>query len=876
MKLVYAEFVGYADILAGTGKKKLILDLNKSHNRITLIVGPNGSGKTAIMSKLHPFAFTIGDSRSGKGIMVEGSAGYKEMRYIEKNNEYVVKHYINEKGSVKSYISENGEELNPNGNVTSFKEIVESVLYITEDRMKLMRLGANSSTFIKMSSTERKSFTGELLSDIDVYARMYRKINDDYRVLRGLIKNVTGKIESLNLGDLASIEVRLMSLDETIEELNSQRDKNLLSLGHIQSQLSDLTDEKMFHLETELRTLLNEKADLEVQLESIKGWDLKQLMKRLDEFRVNQSELEKSIINTDASIVNNKDKINNAMNEIDELTAKLSMIQSKNEVGTLSQMLLSIDEKITDLEERFKNFNTSATLEDFKRLLDIYKDIDSKVAMTHSFDHNVIQKIIKLEREGVRVESHLNDELKRRHNEVEQLKAQILASRNRGAVEGKQYMIFKDSKCNCTCPFEEFYDEIMNSNKKDEKDIQKDLRIAEHKLDLMDDKFAVASNLNLIKMILDANKGMIQRLPAGMISLDKIMDAIYYSQPVYDEEYITKFITFMEDYEHIHSLRERRLEIKEELNRIRGNNDTITYLNDELIKRRSLIDVTNEQVRSLEDVKNSLHDDKYLVDEHVTEIEQNINILHSLAHISSRDIEVKKRIQEIQDLMEKRSDLVKKETQHQIISREVDSNLGFHTKQREELTRRMQALKGYQEELVTLEDKYQKITLIREALSSTKGIPLVYIRLYMMDINAHINKILRQIYGDSLEIKEFIIDEKEFRIPYVKNGVLVPDISMVSQGEETFLSLAFSSAFKRREMGGYNIYTFDELDGPLDYGKRDRFNQTLEQELDEVMSEQAFIISHSNAFENYPVDIILMNNEFDISGYTNANVVYIN
>lgn len=876
MKLLKAIFHNYADILAGTGKSKLELDFRKSKNRVTLLLGPNGSGKTAIMSKLHPFAFTIGDKRSGKSIIVEDKPGYKEMHYLEKGNLYVIKHFINEKGTVKSFISLNGEELNPNGNVTSFKEIVEASLYITEDKMKLMRLGSNASTFIQMSSTERKSFTMELLSDIDIYGALYRKLNEDYRVLRGLIRNVSSKIEGLNLGDMVTVQSNIERYDIEIESLHTQRDTLLLQLGNSKGRISELSYEYMVELTNELATLIVEQKKLQKRIEGSEGRSLEATIHELENVKTVLQKTEHMLIQKESELTGLRDKENELLNKIEEVDAKLAMVQSREEIGTLQNMLLDTDKKIRELEDQFKNFNTKASAEDFKRLIDIYREIDNRAIVMHSFDHNMIREIIEMEMSGESVEAHLNRMLKEKTNDVEQAKATIMASKHRKNEDGHKYLIIRDSKCDCDCPFETFFNKVTNQDIHDVEDLGRELRLAEHDLDLMNDRFAVASNIRFIKMIFDANLVVISRLPSGMIHLNTILTNIVNTQPIYDEERITKFITFMEEYESMDSLKEHRIELREEISRIRGNQDTINYLTEESVKAKIALDVTRDKSQTLFSTMSTLKVDMEELKERRQDLEDLVDALREENKLLLTHTNTLKRIEEIHAIRSERASVLNTIDVLETNIRTADTHITFNTKNREELIRRMDSLSTYEKELDVLNRKYEVIDLVRDAVSSKKGIPLKYIRLYMMDINVHINNILKQIYGDSLEIDEMIIDEKEFRIPYRKNGVYVPDVSMVSQGEESFLALAFSTAFKRRESGGYNVYTLDELDGPLDYTKRERFNRTLEQEMDEVKSEQAFIISHNSSFENYPVDIILLSNDFDISAYKNANILYVN
>jgi len=50
----------------------------------------------------------------------------------------------------------------------------------------------------------------------------------------------------------------------------------------------------------------------------------------------------------------------------------------------------------------------------------------------------------------------------------------------------------------------------------------------------------------------------------------------------------------------------------------------------------------------------------------------------------------------------------------------------------------------------------------------------------------------------------------------------------------------------------------DEIDGPLDPGNRSKFIDILDQQIDKLGIEQVFIISHNNAFDASPMDLILL------------------
>lgn len=163
--------------------------------------------------------------------------------------------------------------------------------------------------------------------------------------------------------------------------------------------------------------------------------------------------------------------------------------------------------------------------------------------------------------------------------------------------------------------------------------------------------------------------------------------------------------------------------------------------------------------------------------------------------------------------------------------------------------------------------------IIKEALSSNKGIPLLFIQLYLKNPRIKINNLLDIVYKGELEISEFLINDKEFKIPYIRNGIEIEDVSKCSQGEESFVSLALSFALIEQAIKDYNILLLDEIDATLDTTKRGAFISILEKQLNSINAEQVFVITHNNMFDSYPVDVILTSDK-DIDNLKNTNIIW--
>ena len=171
----------FRNIKSGLKAKRLEIDFSNRENKICLIVGRNGIGKTSILSCLTPFA-TLGnlDVRNNNPLIIAKKQGYKNIVIIDnERNEIDIQHMYMPNGdthTVKSYFKMNGKELNPNGNVTSFKELVSEILGIDMDYLKLIRIGSNVTNLIQLKATERKNFMSKMLDGVEVYLKLHKKV----------------------------------------------------------------------------------------------------------------------------------------------------------------------------------------------------------------------------------------------------------------------------------------------------------------------------------------------------------------------------------------------------------------------------------------------------------------------------------------------------------------------------------------------------------------------------------------------------------------------------------------------------------------------------------------------------------------------------
>ena len=135
-------------------------------------------------------------------------------------------------------------------------------------------------------------------------------------------------------------------------------------------------------------------------------------------------------------------------------------------------------------------------------------------------------------------------------------------------------------------------------------------------------------------------------------------------------------------------------------------------------------------------------------------------------------------------------------------------------------------------ELDNFNSKYDEMSLIKEALSSNKGMSLYYIKNYLGNTEEITNELLDIAYDGQIYIDDFCITPSEFTIPFYNRGKRIRDVKYASQGELSFLSIALSFGLASQALSNYNIMLLDEIDGPLDSNNREKFIRILENQIE--------------------------------------------
>ena len=155
MRILRLKLVNFIGIKHGLGEDEIEIDFSKSQNKVICLFGGNGSGKSTILSQLHPFKESFDDRKT---LILDGTEGLKEIDIESNGHLYEIVHIYAK--TAQSFIKKDGVELNENGGVRTFEDIVLKELGISKDYFFDISFIYNLGEFICRNKNTRGYETG--------------------------------------------------------------------------------------------------------------------------------------------------------------------------------------------------------------------------------------------------------------------------------------------------------------------------------------------------------------------------------------------------------------------------------------------------------------------------------------------------------------------------------------------------------------------------------------------------------------------------------------------------------------------------------------------------------------------------------------------
>ena len=872
MKIEKIILKNFASIENAMNCSQIEIDFSSATNKICLLVGRNGSGKTSLLSLLHPFA-GVGnlDVRDSLNLILENKEGYKEIHISNYDDYYIIKHFYSphkdKSHSVKSYIMKNDNEMNPNGNVTSFKEYVKMELGIETDHLKLIRIGSNVTSMIDLSETERKNYMSKLLDEIGVFLTYYKKVNNDLHQLKEMISHTIDKLNKLNIEDIQTSKKELKGLSDTLEIEQSrygQISGNISVYEHEIEALGDvITLQDRLNLVrkklVKMENILNDRDNLESEDPEFYSKKIIELEKEIVAYQT-------QIDSEDITIKRTLDFLQNFHEQLRVLRVQYDKQKKSDDIlKNLSEEHRKLSLQISELESNLGEFNPNCSKEDFEAFFVFLKNKQMVLDKTYEFGKDIIKKIISLLKDNKNVMQYINSRLMNLSDsdDPEHVFLAAIAKRFNFTDDETVFQNCSDSECVARQLWSQIKNiitsnEIVNDKKKD---------VSYYK----DMEYAYQNIKEVLLSFADYRK-TIDCLPESIknrFKIQNIYKAISSLGKIYDEKEMNTFLSLLTEYSDYANLLSRREEIEYTIKTFGLDSEIDSYfMKSQIDSIETQICEANETVQSGKELISRLQEK---LDEDERTLESYRDLKETFEKYDSLKEEHKKLSLDFESYKFYKT-LIQNTEKELLESRATIDNINSEIQL---LVSRIDQYKTLKKELDLYNKKYDEMTLVKEALSSKKGMSLYYIKSYLGNTEEITNELLDIAYNGQIYIDNFKITPTEFTIPFYNKGHLIRDVKYASQGEISFLSIALSFGLASQTLKKYNIMLLDEIDGPLDTTNREKFIRIMENQIERIGSEQSFLITHNDMFSSYPVDVLDLSFNEQEKKYELANYIKI-
>jgi DNA repair exonuclease SbcCD ATPase subunit len=881
MKITRLKLVNFIGIKHGMDQDEV--EIVFQDGKIIMLNGGNGSGKTTILSQLHPFKDSF-DAR--KSPILDDLDGLKEIDIEHEGSLYEIIHTYEK--NAKSFIKKDGVEMNENGGVRTFNEYVETEFGLTTDYFKIGKIGSNTENFIKFTATDRKKYISKFLPDIEDYLVRFEIVKTKFNELSNNIKSVAKDLDKLE--DEETVNLRIDSYQKLIESLDTEIEKvggriavlnsdiNMLEsdlvgidLAALELTRSEKEQEKMLVVQEGIKFIGKHGKKTIEECENV----IKEKEKIVGDLREEIAIINANRQSTNATIIGLENEVKKLEFNLDEFDVTESLEEIERNIETISDSLKELrsneNRTIKSMIEEDKNIATYLSrFEDLKNFIDKYfndlkgYEIAKDKANIEMFMESDIEARLIGQATTIRnLISGKQTAIANYKSELQQKEADYVKFSS--FYEGKDGIeddVF-DEKCS-GCPlvadvleYKKLPEQIQNIKDSMEQ-MEKDLEEFELKAERFGDLKNLAKTFNTyfsnmgprtnkVYLYFVDNYGSLVKKILGNYNdfkndMQEVIDTV--NETISTIQDISTLESSLQNYEYKKNMIVNNEKLKKQItDNIDSKKKQITTKNTELSTliangKNKSIDLDNEK-EILEDYEGFLTGKKTIKD--ITSTVENLKLQEDEYNKKSGLLKDKKTL-----LLSENTELTELKNRRTTSNKNLmDSKMILTT---------ISKLKTKQ---IELDADYKNFQTLKNALDPNKGIPLYFIKAYLEKTKDIANELLNLAFDGNFEI-DFVTSAKEFFIrvrtgEYVKN-----DIADASQGETALTTISISLALIEQSIGAYNILALDEIDGPLDTQNRESFLNILNKQIDKLGIEQVFIISHNDAFDTEEMDLILL------------------
>lgn len=901
MKLLYFRLKGYVGIFHGMGLQEIVIPFDQFQHRIILIQGDNGCGKSTIINAL---STDIDCSECYRTDDIIGANGSRQL--IEYPAEKEI-HLVNDTGDIfrilirsdvksngvrdvtKAYISKNGEELNPKGNVNLYKEIRDNLLDIDSNCMKLSMVSSEDRGLVDKTPAMRKDFLVNVIGNLEFFNDTYKNLTKKSSAYKSIINNVKSKI--YNIGDENNLRASLIGVKSRLESFKSNRDRIIKTIANIEAKIEmiDPTNE----IQDLYNSILNELNRVKTDL------------KRFDSKRqsiLSRLKLEDQIDDIGKEIESLSNRISQIESSINSDSAKLSSFISRKDdtverLENIRMQLLSLDS--SDIRE-----DIESVIDDARSKVKMYEDIinnsDQDQSLTKS-ELEIVKNIFGILEKNIKIfrDTYSESIIKEASSIVETKSIDSWLSlqdavikETEGTIKSQEESIGKlekdilslEEKINrrdiilnqrpkgCiddSCPF---INEAVELQKQD-----LDTSYEESVIDCEGVKNSIQSN----KKILDKMK----ELRSAIIQFkDSIWNMVYMnfelisrlgsiSKHIKSQSELIHMISIHYSFNEFHSIDEMisMVDLLNDYNKskselIQLEADYKIYCNNKKLKDTlcAAIEEYSDSIQKYENEIKSIGDQISFNQQLQDELIRRKLILNELfeadqsykeaeqrkAKLSEKFLQTKDQILSVKNLVD---ELNKAKNE----LNEINNSISPLEEEINRINFSLANLTSYQMDLESYGKKYDTIEFLRKNCSPTSGIQTLFMSVYFNRTITLCNELLSYLFGGEIKLLKPVINGKEFSIPFIdSSNTIIKDISKGSTSQRCMIAMVLSFALCDQSSSVYNIIRLDEIDGGLDTTNRGMFVTVLNKLMDILAISQCIMISHNIELEDQSTSII--------------------
>lgn len=904
MKLLHAKIKGLIGLKRGSDLDVIDIDFTKCKNKLVLIVGGNGAGKTTLKDALSP----LPDPQS---MYIQGVEGYKELEYSCNNIIYriFIQYPVNRNGertTTKAYIDKiinnSITELNPNGNVTSYKEVLYTEFKLDSNFMALTSLSIEDKGIVGKTPAERKKYVGGIISSIEVYNNIYKSLNKRSSIFRSMINTLVSKIDTI--GNQENIEASLMNMNNRIKKLSNERDALIKQAASAESVIQTIDPNNQ--MQQQYTELSNQLASIKTQIDTIKMFiskynvdPYKNIIKDLKSCSEYCETTKDYVLIAKNKIEVEKDRLQTMLKQKEEdaktiaiKTNKINSLRSQYNFEELFREIKIVKDRIENFKEILSKIglseNNLLTKDELVSGLNILKSIKEQIDTVRSFEYDdnintacsYINKVNELDKIILERRSFI-DKYKEKC-----LNHSITIKKCNEDLDRLQELEKRPYECDITtCPFIEELIKLQNTDPADTMEREQHQMVLDRKsLDLAaseeryyskikDTVYSIKTILNMI----ESNKLIIDKLPHGNTFTDtsNFLKALKSGNTFNFINEIYQYIDYANAFEQYSIDKERVVKLDSEYEIYKNRKDIIDEISSELEELNKGMSNIVEEIESKNKV---IHDMEVSLSMQQSTLQIVTNVkskYEELENLTTQYVTIENDIKAISANMKAIEQAIQDANTINSSILTIDNELKPIKEDRDSMKYSLDRLKEYEDELAQYRAKFEKIETIKKYSTPTKdGIQNLFIDVYMGQTIAMANDLLSMFFNGKLKLGKYVIGENEFRIPCTsaESNLQNDDISSCSGGERSIISLILSGALLQQSSTLYNIFRLDEIDGTLDQMNRSMFITAIFLIIEILNIETCIMISHSSEATLDNVDIIKLggNDNYNVNG----NIIY--